>query len=30
MGLKRRSKPSVVDVLADIPRPHSEPATWPG
>ena len=30
IGLKRRSKPSVEEVLADMPRPHSEPATCPG
>ena len=30
IGLKRRSKPSVEEVLADMPRPQSEPATWPG
>ena len=30
IGLKRRSKPSVEEVLADMPRPQSEPATCPG
>src|SRR5581483_1116791 len=29
-GLKRRSKPMVEPVLADIARPHIEPAPWPG
>ena len=27
IGLKRRSKPSVEDGFADMPRPQSEPAT---
>ena len=29
-GLKRRSKPIVVDAFELIAAPHSEPATWPG
>ena len=29
-GLKRRSKPIVVDAFELIAFPHSEPATWPG
>ena len=30
IGLKRRSKPIVVDPRELIAMPHSEPATWPG
>ena len=29
-GLKRRSKPIVVDAFELIAFPQSEPATWPG
>ena len=30
IGLKRRSKPIVVEAFELIAAPHSEPATWPG
>ena len=30
VGLKRRSKPIVVDGFEHIALPHSDPATWPG
>jgi hypothetical protein len=29
-GLKRRSKPIVVDAFELIALPQSDPATWPG
>ena len=30
IGLKRRSKPMVVEAFALMPAPQSEPATCPG